>query len=85
MAAQRRAGRVAVVREVTGPGGVRTGRFAEALAELRTAKRLSGSVHLLPLIADAERGLGRPERALGVRRRARRRSGSPHHPSASGC
>jgi tetratricopeptide (TPR) repeat protein len=66
MAAQRRAGRVAVVREVTGLAAYRTGRFAEALAELRTAKRLSGSVHLLPLIADAERGLGRPERALDV-------------------
>ncbi len=64
MAAQRRAGRVAVVREVTGLAAYRTGRFAEALAELRTAKRLSGSVHVLPLIADAERGLGRPERAL---------------------
>ncbi len=66
MAAQRRAGRVAVVREVTGLAAYRTGRFAEALAELRTAKRLSGSVHLLPLIADAERGLGRPERALDL-------------------
>lgn len=66
MAAQRRAGRVAVVREVTGLAAYRTERFAEALAELRAAKRLSGSVHLLPLIADAERGLGRPERALDV-------------------
>ena len=64
MAAQRRAGRVAIVREVTGLAAYRTERFAEALAELRAAKRLSGSVHLLPLIADAERGLGRPERAL---------------------
>ena len=64
MAAQRRAGRVAIVREVTGLAAYRTGRYAEALAELRAAKRLSGSIHLLPLIADAERGLGRPERAL---------------------
>jgi tetratricopeptide (TPR) repeat protein len=66
MAAQRRAGRVAIVREVTGLAAYRTERFAEALAELRAAKRLSGSVHLLPLIADAERGLNRPERALEV-------------------
>ena len=64
MAAQRRAGRVAVVREVTGVAAYRSGRYAEALAEFRAAKRLSGSVHLLPLMADAERGLGRPERAL---------------------
>lgn len=66
MAAQRRAGRVAIVREVTGLAAYRTERFAEALAELRAAKRLAGSVHLLPLIADAERGLGRPERALDL-------------------
>jgi tetratricopeptide (TPR) repeat protein len=64
MAAQRRAGRVAVVREVTGVAAYRSGRYAEALAEFRAAKRLSGSVHLLPLMADSERGLGRPERAL---------------------
>lgn len=64
MAAQRRAGRVAVVREVTGVAAYRSGRFAEALAEFRAAKRLSGSVHLLPLMADSERGLGRAERAL---------------------
>ena len=77
MAAQRRAGRVAIVREVTGLAAYRTGRFAEALAELRTAKRLSGSVHLLPLIADAERGLGRPERALELAARPGGASGSP--------
>lgn len=66
MAAQRRAGRVAVVREVTGVAAYRTARFAEALAEFRAARRLSGSPHLLPLMADSERGLGRPERALDL-------------------
>jgi hypothetical protein len=66
MAAQRRAGRVAIVREVTGLAAYRTGRYAEALAELRAAKRLSDAIHLLPLIADSERGLGRPERALDL-------------------
>jgi hypothetical protein len=66
MAAQRRAGRVGIVREVTGIAAYRTGRFAEALSELRAAKRLSGAVHLVPIIADAERGMGRPERALEI-------------------
>lgn len=66
MAAQHRAGRVAVVREVTGVAAYRSGRFAEALAEFRAARRLSGSAHLLPLMADSERGLGRPERALDL-------------------
>jgi tetratricopeptide (TPR) repeat protein len=64
MAAQRRAGRVAVVREIVGVAAYHTGRWAEALSELRAARRMSGSPHLLPLMADAERGLGRPERAL---------------------
>jgi tetratricopeptide (TPR) repeat protein len=64
MAAQRRAGRVAVVREVVGVAAYHAGRWAEALSELRAARRMSGSSHTLPLMADAERGLGRPERAL---------------------
>jgi tetratricopeptide (TPR) repeat protein len=64
MAAQRRAGRVAVVREVVGVAAYHAGRWAEALSELRAARRMSGSSHMLPLMADAERGLGRPERAL---------------------
>lgn len=64
MAAQRRAGRVAIVREVAGVTAYHAGLWAEALAELRAARRMSGSSHQLPLMADAERGLGRPERAL---------------------
>jgi tetratricopeptide (TPR) repeat protein len=64
MAAQRRAGRIAVVREVVGVAAYHAGRWAEALSELRAARRMSGSSHMLPLMADAERGLGRPERAL---------------------
>lgn len=64
MSAQRRAGRVAIVREVVGVTAYHAGLWAEALAELRAARRMSGSSHQLPLMADAERGLGRPERAL---------------------
>lgn len=63
-AASRRAGRVAGVRETLGVVHYRRGEWAKALAEFRTARRLSGLDHLLPLMADAERGLGRPERAL---------------------
>ena len=43
MAAQRRAGRVAVVREVVGIAAYHAGLWAEALAELRAARRMSGS------------------------------------------
>lgn len=63
-AAARRAGRVAGVRETLGVVHYRRGEWAKALSEFRTARRLSGQDHLLPLIADTERGLGRPERAL---------------------
>ncbi|NOV98365.1 hypothetical protein [Isoptericola halotolerans] len=65
-AAVRRAGRIDVVREAAGIAAYRTGRYAEALRELRTVRRLNGSSEHLPLMADAERGLGRPERAIAL-------------------
>ncbi|WP_255491835.1 MULTISPECIES: hypothetical protein [unclassified Actinotalea] len=65
-AAVRRAGRVDVVREAAGLTAYRTGRYAEALRELRTVRRLNGSDEHLPLLADCERGLGRPERAIAI-------------------
>jgi hypothetical protein len=65
-AAVRRAGRVDVVREAAGLAAYRTGRYAEALRELRTVRRLNGSSEHLPIMADCERGLGRPERALAL-------------------
>ena len=63
-AAVRRAGRVDVVREAAGLAAYRTGRYAEALRELRTVRRLNGSSEHLAVMADCERGLGRPERAI---------------------
>lgn len=65
-AAVRRAGRVDVVREAAGLAAYRTGRYAEALRELRTVRRLNGSSEHLAVMADAERGLGRPERAIAL-------------------
>lgn len=66
LAAQRRAGRIGSVREAAGLTAYATGRHDEALRELRAARRLTGSVVHLPLMADAERGLVRPERALAL-------------------
>ncbi len=63
-AARRRAARVGVVREAAGIAAYHAGHFDEAVRELRTARRLTGSDDLIAVIADAERGLGRPERAL---------------------
>jgi tetratricopeptide (TPR) repeat protein len=55
-----------VVREAAGLAAYRSGRYDVALAELRTARRLTGSCAHLAVMADCERGLGRPERALAL-------------------
>jgi tetratricopeptide (TPR) repeat protein len=65
-AAVRRAGRIATVREAAGLAAYRAGHFARALTELRAARRMSGLETNLPIIADCERGLGRPEKALDL-------------------
>ncbi len=67
-AARRRAARVGVVRETAGVAAYNAGQWQEAISELRAARRITGSSALLPLIADAERGLGRPERAIEIAR-----------------
>ena len=64
--AVRRAGRVPAAREALGLVAYRMGDWAKALSEFRTVRRLSGSSHLLPLMVDAERGLGRHEKALDL-------------------
>ncbi|MFJ4655956.1 hypothetical protein ACIP5Y_32190 [Nocardia sp. NPDC088792] len=67
-AARQRAGRIAVVRETAGVAAYHAGEWAEALSELRTARRMSGGAGLLAVMADCERGLGRPERAIELGR-----------------
>ena len=62
--ALRLASRVAAVREAAGFASYATERYAEALAEFRATRRMTGTVDLWPVMADCERGLGRPERAL---------------------
>lgn len=63
-AARRTAGRLAAVREAVGIAAYVSGHWQEALTELRAVRRMTGDAHHLPLMADCERGLGRPERAL---------------------
>jgi tetratricopeptide (TPR) repeat protein len=65
-AAQRRGGRIAAVREAAAIAAYKAGHFREALSELRTVRRMTGDDSYLPLMADCERGLGRPERALDL-------------------
>ncbi|MFI0908620.1 hypothetical protein ACH4TE_34665 [Streptomyces sioyaensis] len=64
--ALRLASRVAAVREAAGFAAYAVGKFSEALAEFRAARRMTGSVELWPVMADCERGLGRPEKALAM-------------------
>lgn len=70
LAARARAGRLAVVREAVGEAAYTAGEYAEALAELRAAKRMNGAIGYLPMMADCERALGRPDRALSLLRSA---------------
>lgn len=64
--ALRLASRVAAVREAAGFAAYATQRYGEALAEFRAAKRMTGNTDLWPVMADCERGLGRPEKALDM-------------------
>lgn len=68
LAARARAARIAVVREACGEAAYYAGEYAEALAELRAAKRMNGNTEYLPVMADCERALGRPEKALALAR-----------------
>ncbi|MBV7295532.1 tetratricopeptide repeat protein [Corynebacterium sp. TAE3-ERU12] len=63
-AAKDRAGRVGVVRETNGVVAYHAGEWKEALSELRAARRMSGGPGMIAVMADCERGLGRPEKAI---------------------
>jgi tetratricopeptide (TPR) repeat protein len=64
LAARARASRIAVVREAAGETAYAAGHYAEALAELRAAKRMNGATDYLPIMADCHRALGNPEQAI---------------------
>ncbi len=63
-AARGRGARVGAVREACGLAAYHAGEWAEALSELRAARRISGDWSHIAVMADCERALGRPERAL---------------------
>lgn len=67
-AARARASRIAAIREAVGIAAYHCGDWGQALAELRAARRMGSKSSLLPLIADCERGLGRPQRAIELAR-----------------
>jgi tetratricopeptide (TPR) repeat protein len=63
-AARGRGARVAAVREACGLAAYFSQEWAEALSELRAARRINGDPSNIAVMADCERALGRPERAL---------------------
>ena len=67
-AARSRSSRIAAIREAVGIAAYHCGDWAQALAELRAARRMGSKSSLLALIVDCERGLGRPERAIELAR-----------------
>lgn len=70
LAARSRAGRLAVVREAVGEAAYASGEYAEALSELRAARRMNAAWDYVAIMADCERALGRPDRALELVGRA---------------
>ncbi|MGO9154137.1 tetratricopeptide repeat protein [Mycobacterium sp.] len=67
-AARARASRIAAIREAVGIAAYHCGDWGQALSELRAARRMGSKSPLLALLADCERGLGRPERAIELAR-----------------
>jgi hypothetical protein len=66
--ARHRAARIGCAREANGLTAYQAGEWSEALGELRAARRMGGGPGHLALMADCERALGRPERALELSR-----------------
>jgi len=62
--AKRAAPRSSAAREILGMALYRVGEFRAARTELAAAQRISGGVDLTAVLADIERALGRPERAI---------------------
>lgn len=57
-------GRSSVVREAVGIAAYHAGEFAAARKDLQAARRIGGRDDLIPLIADCERALGNPRKAV---------------------
>ncbi|WP_026269743.1 hypothetical protein [Salinispora arenicola] len=72
LAARRLAARIAAVREAVGLAAYHAGEWQTAVAELRTYHRMTGLQSHLAVLADCERALGRPERAIDLFRGADR-------------
>ncbi|QDP97309.1 hypothetical protein FOE78_16495 [Microlunatus elymi] len=79
-AARRRAARLPIVREGAAETAYAAGKFDVALGEYRALRRMTGSADYLPVMADCERALGRPQQALRLIKEA---AGQPMDPASS--
>ena len=64
----------ASVREAVGIAAYQAGEWQTAVSEIRTYHRMSGKQTHLAILADCERALGRPEKAIDMYRVGRSRS-----------
>ncbi|GIL28750.1 hypothetical protein NUM_40040 [Actinocatenispora comari] len=74
MAARKVASRIPAVREAVGLAAYQCGQWQLAMSELRAFQRITGHNTHLAVLADCERGLGRPERAVDLFRHTDRKS-----------
>lgn len=79
-AARRRAARLPIVREGAAETAYAAGKYDVALGEYRALRRMTGSADYLPVMADCERALGRPQQALRLVREA---VGQPMDPASA--
>jgi uncharacterized protein HemY len=70
--AKAKASRVPIVREALGLVAYHAGNWQEALSELRAVRRMARTDEHIAIIADAERAIGRPERALDLAKEVER-------------
>ncbi|WP_083750769.1 hypothetical protein [Kribbella sp. ALI-6-A] len=66
--ARRLAARLGGVREAVAITAYLAEHYDEALTEFRAVRRMTGNNEVLPMMADCERALGRPEKALALSR-----------------
>lgn len=68
--ARRLAARLPIVRAAVAESAYAAGDYHAALTDYRALRRMSGGDEYLPVMADCERALGRPEEALRLAREA---------------
>lgn len=77
LVARRLAARLPIVRAAAAEAAYAAGEYAAALSEFRALRRMTGDPEFLPVMADCERALGRPEEALALAKDSQREDLDP--------